>query len=62
MSPSSHEDDLMVIIDNMCNLNLLYIGAYFSRDLRLSTIARTHAKTTLRKYFRKDRWSYHVVV
>lgn len=61
MRPSSHEDDLIVIIDNMCNLNLLYIGAYLSR-VTLSTIATTHAKTTLRKYFRKDWSSYHVVV
>ena len=60
--PSSFEKDLIVIIDNMCNLNLLYRGAQLNNDLRLSTIATTHAETTMKNHFREDWSSYHVVV
>ncbi|CUM49761.1 unnamed protein product [Debaryomyces tyrocola] len=60
--PSSFEKDLIVIIDNMCNLNLLYTGAQLNGDLRLSTIATTHAETTMKNHFRDDWSSYHVVV
>ena len=62
MRPSSFEKDLIVIIDNMCNLNLLYRAAQLSGDLRLSTIATTHAETTMKNHFREDWSSYHVVV
>lgn len=60
--PSSFEKDLIVIIDNMCNLNLLYRGAQLNNDLRLSTIATTHAETTMKNHFREDWSSYNVVV
>lgn len=60
--PSSFERDLIVIIDNMCNLNLLYGGAQLNGNLRLSTIATTHAETTMKNHFREDWSSYHVVV
>lgn len=62
MRLSSYGKYFIVIIDNMCNLNLLYIGPYLSRDLRLSTIATTHAGTTLKNHFREDWSPYHVVV
>lgn len=32
----------------MCNLNLLYGGAQLNGNLRLSTIATTHAETTMK--------------
>jgi len=60
--PCSYEKDLIVIIDNMCNLNLLYMGAILSGDLSLSTIATTHAETTLKNHFREDMSSYHALV
>lgn len=59
--PKDINKDFLVIIDNMCNLNLLYLGAYLSRDFRLSTIATKHAETTLKNHFRDDWSSYHVV-
>lgn len=61
MKPKDFDKDFLVIIDNMCNLNLLYLGAYLSRDFRLSTIATKHAETTLKNHFRDDWSSYHVV-
>ncbi|ODV76723.1 glycoside hydrolase family 88 protein [Suhomyces tanzawaensis NRRL Y-17324] len=54
--------DFLVIIDNMCNLDLLYYVAAKTGDLRLSTIATKHAETTLKNHFRYPEWScYHVV-
>lgn len=62
MRPSSYGKYFIVIIDNMCNLNLLYIGPYLSRDLRLSTIATTHAESRLKNHFREVWSPYHVLV
>lgn len=59
---SSFDKDLVVIIDNMCNLNLLYMGAELSGDSCLADIATTHAETTLKNHFRDDWSSYHVVM
>ncbi|CUM49803.1 unnamed protein product [Debaryomyces tyrocola] len=59
---SNFDKDLVVIIDNMCNLNLLYLGAELSGDSRLSDIATTHAETTLKNHFREEWSSYHVVM
>ncbi|KAK6458510.1 Six-hairpin glycosidase [Scheffersomyces xylosifermentans] len=54
--------DFLVIIDNMCNLNMLYYVASITGDLSLSTIATTHADNTLKNHFREAEWSsYHVV-
>lgn len=54
--------DYLVIIDNMCNLNMLYFVASVTGDLELSTIATTHAETTLEHHFRHPTWStYHCV-
>lgn len=54
--------DFIVIIDNMCNLDMLYYVASVTGDVRLSTIATTHAWNTLKNHFRLPEWStYHVV-
>lgn len=54
--------DYMVIIDNMCNLDMLYYVASKTGDLRLSSIATKHAETTLKHHFRYPEWScYHVI-
>lgn len=54
--------DFIVIIDNMCNLDMLYYVASKTGDLRLSTIATTHAEVTLKNHFRDPEWSsFHVV-
>lgn len=57
------EDNYLVIIDNMCNLDLLYYVSSKTGDLRFATIATKHAETTLKNHFRNPRnWScYHVV-
>lgn len=59
--PKDFDKDFLVIIDNMCNLDLLYFASYLNGDLRLSTIATKHAETTLKNHFRDDWSSYHVV-
>ncbi|SGZ49613.1 CIC11C00000003027 [Sungouiella intermedia] len=56
------ESDFIVIIDNMCNLDMLYYVASITGDVRLSTIATTHALSTVKNHFRLPEWStYHVV-
>ena len=58
---SDTEKDFLVIIDNMCNLDLLYYVAQKTGDLRLSSIATRHAETTLKHHFRDDWSCYHVL-
>lgn len=54
--------DFLVIIDNMCNLDMLYYVASVTGDTKLSDIATTHALSTLKHHFRSPVWStYHVV-
>ena len=50
-----------VIVDNMMNLELLFIVSEFTGDPTYKTVAITHANTTLKNHFRKDNSSYHVV-
>ncbi|KAK9472189.1 Six-hairpin glycosidase [Dipodascopsis tothii] len=51
--------DFLVIIDNMCNLRLLYWAALQTGDLELATIATKHAETTLAHHIRYPDWSAH---
>lgn len=56
------DSDFIVIIDNMCNLSMLYYVASITGDLELATVATTHAENTLKHHFRHPEWSsYHVV-
>lgn len=56
------ESDFIVIIDNMCNLDMLYYVASITGDLELATVATTHAENTAKHHFRSNEWStYHVV-
>lgn len=50
-----------VIIDNMMNLELLFLATQLSGDSSYHHIAVTHALTTLEQHFRPDHSSYHVV-
>ena len=50
-----------VIIDNMMNLELLMWVAQHGGDSRLKEIAITHANSTLKRHFRPDGSSYHVL-
>ena len=50
-----------VIIDNMMNLELLEWAAQHSESIKFAKIASSHAKLTMKNYFRKDFSSYHVI-
>jgi len=49
------DDNLILIIDSMCNLDLLYYAAAHSADNRLSDIATAHAKTLLTTHLRPEK-------
>ncbi|OAA58918.1 glycoside hydrolase family 88 protein [Niveomyces insectorum RCEF 264] len=55
------QTDFLVIIDNMMNLDLLYVGAQLSGDAELARRATLHARTTLRYHVREDASTYHLV-
>lgn len=46
--------NLLVIIDSMCNLDLLFYAAAHSGDQSLATTAATHARTILRTHLRPE--------
>ncbi|KAJ4264422.1 hypothetical protein NW762_005622 [Fusarium torreyae] len=46
--------NFIVIIDSMCNLDLLFYAAAQSGDIHLSQMAETHAKTLLRSHIRPE--------
>ncbi|KAL2167494.1 hypothetical protein VTG60DRAFT_1188 [Thermothelomyces hinnuleus] len=48
------EDNFLVIIDGMCNLDLLYYAAAHSGDDRLADIATTHARTVITTHLRRE--------
>lgn len=50
-----------VIIDNMMNLELLFLASKISGDLRFHDIAVSHADKTLENHYREDFSSWHVV-
>lgn len=55
------EENFLVIIDSMCNLDLLYYVAYLTHDPQLAAIATTHAHTVRRAILRDDYSSFHMV-
>ena len=50
-----------VIIDNMMNLDLLFMASRITGDPGYKEIAAAHAATTMKNHFRPDYTSYHVV-
>lgn len=58
---NSHRWDFPVIIDNMLNLELLFVATRLTGDSSFYDIAVSHANTTLINHFRPDGGSYHVV-
>jgi len=50
-----------VIIDNMMNLELLYVATELSGNEKFANAATRHALTTFENHFRPDYSSYHVV-
>lgn len=50
-----------VIIDNMMNLELLFMAQILTGDKKYGEIAVDHANTTMKNHFRDDFSSYHLV-
>lgn len=55
------DDNFLVIIDSMCNLDLLYYVAHLTQDPLLANIATTHAHTVRSAILREDFSSFHMV-
>jgi hypothetical protein len=55
------EKDFLVIIDNMMNLDLLYVASSLTGDPEFARRATAHAWTTLRNHLRPDHSTYHLV-
>lgn len=55
------EENFLVIIDSMCNLDLLYYVAHLTHEPSLAAIATTHAHTVRRTILREDYSSVHLV-
>ncbi|KAJ5259638.1 Glycoside hydrolase family 88 protein [Penicillium angulare] len=55
-----NENNFLVIIDSMCNMNLLFYAGYHSGNQKLINIATTHAHTVLRTIVRGDFSTFHV--
>lgn len=53
--------DFPVIVDNMMNLELLFVATQLSGDSTYHKIAVQHAKTTLKNHVRPDNSIFHVV-
>ena len=56
-----HKYEFPVIIDNMMNLELLFLASKLSGDSVYRNAAIRHAETTLKNQYRPDYSSYHVV-
>lgn len=50
----SMDENLIVIIDSLCNLDLLFYASAYTKDTTLATIARTHAHTMLKSHLRLE--------
>lgn len=55
---TSRTEDFLVIIDSMCNLDLLYYVAAHTGDIELSDAATIHAKTLIRTHLRPEKDPY----
>ena len=51
---TSPTEDFLVIIDSMCNLDLLYYAAAHTGETKLRDAATTHARTLLRTHLRDE--------
>ncbi|CAG9942956.1 unnamed protein product [Clonostachys rosea f. rosea IK726] len=52
---TSPSDDFLVIIDSMCNLDLLYYAAAHTGNTELSDAATQHAKTLIKTHLRPEK-------
>ncbi|KAJ5612069.1 Glycoside hydrolase family 88 protein [Penicillium lagena] len=54
------DENFLVIIDSMCNMDLLFYAGYHTKDQKLIDIATVHAHTVLRTIVRPDFSTFHV--
>lgn len=54
-------DNFLVIIDSMCNLDLLYFVGHLVQDMSLIRMATSHANTVRKTLLRPDFSSFHMV-
>ncbi|KIX05710.1 uncharacterized protein Z518_03682 [Rhinocladiella mackenziei CBS 650.93] len=54
-------ENFLVIIDSMCNLDLLFYIGHLVHDESLASIATTHANTVRRTILREDCSTFHLV-
>ena len=55
------DNPFRVIIDNMMNLEMLFLASEFTGDRRYRDIAVTHADNTLKNHFRADNSCFHIL-
>jgi hypothetical protein len=55
------DENFLVIIDSMCNLDLLYYVGHLEHDATLIDIATNHAQTVRKTILREDYSTYHLV-
>ncbi|BDD09610.1 glucuronyl hydrolase [Fulvitalea axinellae] len=61
-NPSKSRDfKYPVIVDNMMNLELMFVASVLSGDSKYKDIAVTHAVTTIKNHYRPDGSSFHLV-
>ena len=60
-SPDREQWEYPVIIDNMMNLEMLFVASKLSGNPKYYEIADKHAQKTLKNHFRADNSSYHVI-
>ncbi|KAE9382155.1 glycoside hydrolase family 88 protein [Stipitochalara longipes BDJ] len=56
------EAEFLVIVDSMCNLDLLFYAGHHTGNREMIDVATTHARTVLKEVVREDFSTYHLVV
>ncbi|KAJ5548572.1 unsaturated glucuronyl hydrolase [Penicillium frequentans] len=54
------ENNFLIIVDSMCNMDLLFYSAYHSHNPRLAAIAKQHAQTVMTTLIRPNDSTWHV--
>ncbi|KAJ7581499.1 glucuronyl hydrolase [Mycena floridula] len=54
-------NDFQVIVDNMMNLEVLFLSAHLTNNKSLSDMAISHADTTMKNHIRPDGSMWHVI-
>ncbi|KAJ5641452.1 glucuronyl hydrolase [Penicillium lividum] len=54
------ENNFLIIVDSMCNMDLLFYAGHHAKNSRLTAIATRHARTVLATLIRPDASTWHV--